>query len=214
MKIAIISRAEYDENNNYSKYYLSKLYRVIFDELDVMIIPIYSEKYLDEICEMCDALIVPGSSINIPPRYYNEEAISDINYDIDEYSLDEKAIKTFSKKNKAILGICGGLQSINVCFGGNLNQKIDNHDLDGGVHKIKINSNTFISSIYENESFVNSYHIQSIKDVAEGFVVSAVAEDGTIESIEKDNIIGVQWHPEKVKDVDFFRHFIIDKIKK
>lgn len=49
---------------------------------------------------------------------------------------------------------------------------------------------------------------QSIKDVANGFNISSIAEDGTIEAIEKDNIIAVQWHLEQMKDFLFFKNFI------
>ncbi len=214
MKIAIIFRAEYNKDNEYSIFGLPKYFKEIFEELDIMIIPILSQNNLEEICKMCDALILPGSAINIPPKYYGKKPIKGINYDIDEYKLDELAIKTFYRYNKPILGICGGHQSINVCFGGTLNQKIANHELNGGVHKISIKDNTFISSIYGNSSEVNSYHIQSIDKVAPGFTSSAISEDETIEAIEKGNIIGVQWHPEKVKDMKFFKAFISEKIKK
>ena len=54
--------------------------------------------------------------------------------------------------------------------------------------------------IYNSETYVNSFHHQSVKEVANGFNVSAKAEDGTTEAIEKDNIVGVQWHPERVND--------------
>ena len=115
-----------------------------------------------------------------------------------------------SSANNQILGICGGLQSINVCFGGSLNQKIENHNLKDALHTIKIKKQTFLSNTYNIEECieVNSFHKQSIKKLANNFIASAIAEDGTIEAIENGNIIAVQWHPEKMGDIIFFNNFI------
>lgn len=210
MILAIIERIENikEETPFNNRYYLTEHYKNIFDELDVLLFPIVSNKNLEKVCNICDGLIVTGSCIDINPSYYNETPIEGKNYDIDEFKLDKAVIELFSNANKPILGICGGLQSINVYFGGSLNQNIDNHDLKDKLHKINIKGSTFLHEIYNGNADVNSFHHQSIKDVANGFNVSAKAEDGTIEAIEKDNIVGVQWHPEKVNDLLFFRHFI------
>lgn len=210
MILAIIERIENikEETPFNNRYYLTEHYKNIFDELDVLLFPIVSDKNLETICNICDGLIVPGSCIDINPSYYNEEPIDDKKYDIDEFKLDKALIELFSNANKPILGICGGLQSINVYFGGSLNQHINNHNLNDKLHKINIKENTFLYEIYNSNEYVNSFHHQSIKEVANGFNVSAIAEDGTIEAIEKDNIVGVQWHPERVNDLSFFRHFI------
>ena len=55
---------------------------------------------------------------------------------------------------------------------------------------------------------VNSFHHQAIKNVAKYFKVIATSEDGIIEAIEYNNIIGVQWHPEQMMDIEFFRKYI------
>ena len=55
---------------------------------------------------------------------------------------------------------------------------------------------------------VNSYHGQCVDDVAPGFRVTARTEDGVIEAIEKDNIVGVQWHPEVAYEMEFFKQFL------
>ena len=108
----------------------TKFCPIIFDKLNILLFPIVSDKNLEKVCEICDGLIVTGSCIDIPPHYYNEEPIPEKNYDIDEFKLDKAAIELFSSANKPILGICGGLQSINVCFGGSLDQKIENQSAD------------------------------------------------------------------------------------
>ena len=210
MTLAIIERIENIEEKEpfNNRYYLTDYYKKIFDELNILLFPIISNKNLEKVCNICDGLIVTGSCIDIPPHYYNEKPISGKNYDIDEFELDKKAIELFSDANKPILGICGGLQSINVYFGGSLNQNIENHDLKHKLHKIYIKDGTFLDSVYKGDINVNSYHHQSIKRVADQFIVSAKSLDGTIEAIEKGNIIAVQWHPEEMNDILLFKEFI------
>lgn len=212
-KIAIIERLE---NNGKQEpfnivYYLDSSYRKIFDELNVLLIPVVSEKHIEEICNICDGLILTGSANDVYPKYYNEEPIKDKKYDkFDEYPLVEKCVKEFYKYNKPILGICAGVQELNVIFGGTLFQNIPNHNLkDNSKHNLKIEKESFLYKIYQKEKIeVNSYHKQAIKDVAPGFKVIARCEDGTIEGIEKENIVGVQWHPEYVLDMKLFSEFI------
>ena len=210
MILAIIGRIENvkGDSSSSNKYYIKEDYKRIFDELNVLLFPIISNINLEKICNICDGLIITGSPNDIPPYYYNEKPIEGKNYDIDEFKLDKAAIKLFSDANKPILGICGGLQSINVYFGGSLNQKIENHDLRDRLHEVSITKDTFLSTIYKKRVNVNSYHKQSVKNVADQFIVSARSDDGTIEAIEKGNIIAVQWHPEKMNDILFFEKFI------
>ena len=192
------------------RYILDEAYKKIFDELGVLIIPIVSENNLDEIANICDALILPGSAIGVDPKYYNDIPFPGKKYKYDEYKLDKKIIDLFVKYNKPILGICGGLQTLNVYFGGDLNQNILNHKLyDGSTHNIKISSNSFLNNVYKQEVIeVNSYHRQAIRNLASNFKVTAVSEDGIIEAIEDGNIIGVQYHPEVMNDILFFKMFI------
>jgi len=211
MILAIVERIENITNEKpfNNRYYLTNFFKEIFDELDILLFPVISEKNLEKVCKICDGLIVTGSSIDIPPKYYNEKPIKDRIYAIDEFKLDKKLINIFAKNNKPILGICGGLQSINVCFGGSLYQKIDNHNSNFLTHKIQIEKNSFLYKTYNTITMsVNSFHSQSIKSVADGFIITAKSEDGVIEAIEKNNIIGVQWHPEQLKDINFFKSFI------
>lgn len=201
------SRSELEPFTN--RYYLTEFYKKISDQLDILLFPIISDNNLDKVIEICDGLIITGSPIDINPKYYNEEINDAGNYVVDEFKLDKKLIELFYSKNKPILGICGGLQSINVAFGGTLKQNVLNHDLIDSTHNIKLFSDTFLNKVYkDNNLLVNSYHHQAIKDVAPGFKVSAVSDDGIIEAIEKDNIVGVQWHPEVINDINFFKSFI------
>lgn len=217
MKVAIIARVEnYKDDFPFNiRYTIDNSYRKIFDELNVLIIPVLSEKNLDEIVSMCDFLILPGSAVGVDPKYYNDVPFPGKKYKYDEYKLDKKIIDLFVKANKPIIGICGGLQTLNVYFGGDLNQNILNHKLyDNSEHKVKIDSDSFLNSVFkEKEIEVNSYHRQAIRKLAPNFKVTAISDDGIIEAIEDGNIIGVQWHPEILNDVQFFKKFIETFVK-
>lgn len=210
MKIAIVERIENnDEKEPFNRdYYLSDWFRKIFDELGILLIPVISEKNLNEIVNMCDGLVLTGSANDVHPKYYGD--IPTKEYKIDEYGLIKNIVELFSNANKPILGICAGIQEINVVFGGTLYQKIPNHYLrDQSQHTIKLNKNSFLYDIYkENQIEVNSYHKQAIKDLAPNFKITAISDDGIIEGIEKDNIIAVQWHPEVLFDIKLFKGFI------
>lgn len=212
MKVAIICRMEnYKDDYPFNiRYIIDEAYKKIFDELGVLVIPVISETNLEEIAIICDELILPGSAVGVDPKYYNDVPFPGKKYKYDEYKLDKEVIDLFVKYNKPILGICGGLQTLNVYFGGDLNQNILNHKLyDGSTHNIMISSNSFLNKVYKQEVIeVNSYHRQAIRKLASNFKVAAVSEDGIIEAIEDGNIIGVQYHPEKLDNINFFKEFI------
>lgn len=209
MKVAIIARLEdYEEEKPFNqRYIIHENFRKILDELDILIIPIISENKIEEVAKLCDALILPGSSVGVDPKYYNDVPFPGKEYPYDEYELDKQVIDVFVAKNKPIIGICGGMQTLNVYFGGDLNQNISNHKLtDDTKHKIKIDTKSFLYDIYQKQEIeVNSYHRQAIRKLAPNFKVVATSEDSIVEAIEDGNIVGVQWHPEVLYDVIFFK---------
>lgn len=207
MYIAITLR--YNETNNKECFTISKYFKDIFEKLNITLIPIFQNTNIDKIVDICDGLILTGSAIHINPELYNEEKDKNVNYNFNynlEDDLDYKLIELFNKKNKPILGICRGIQVINTFFGGSLNQYIPNHE--GVTHKVKITDNKFLIKHYENNNIVNSTHTQAIKNVASGFKVIALSNDNCIEAIENNNILGIQWHPELLNDLDFFKEYI------
>ncbi len=217
MKIAIIERIEYCEKHEpfSKKYCLGNHFQEIFDELGILLIPIVSENNLDEICNMCDGLVVTGSVNDVHPKYYGEEPINGKEYKFDEYGLVKNIVQLFSNAHKPILGICAGIQEINVIFGGTLHQQIPNHNLrDQSKHKVELTEGSFLYEVYKNNTIeVNSYHKQAVKDLAPNFKITAISKDGIIEGIEKDNIVAVEWHPEALYDMQFFKAFI-EKMKR
>lgn len=221
MRMAIITRSRYYETNNNLKkeIFLKNYYIECLTKLGVLLIPILSENDMEQIVDYCDALLITGGPNNIYPGYYGEQPDPNIEYKIDEFPLVKKTVTLFSKVEKPILGICAGIQELNVIFGGTLYQNIPNHYLTqktstNTMHTVRIEKKSFLHKVYQSDSInVNSYHHQAIKDLAPNFSVSAISSDGYIEGIEKGNMIGVQWHPEIMKDLNFFEKFINEYIK-
>jgi putative glutamine amidotransferase len=101
-----------------------------------------------------------------------------------------------------VLGICRGMQVINVHLGGTLNQHIPEHSRydvgsSGFAHSVKVDDGSILCSLYGESVDVNSLHHQTIDRIGDGLTVTARADDGTIEGMESgDTIVAVQWHPE------------------
>jgi len=216
MKIIAISTRSVDYQSDAGiakrRLYINGYFSEVAEKAGFILFPVCSDNGLEEIATMCSGLIIAGRDRDINPKYYGEKPLEGLEYPDDPYEdeLDFKLIELFEKINKPILGICSGLQSLNIYHGGTLKQHIEEHTSKEELvrHKIDIEENSFVYSLYGSKTEVNSIHHQAIKDVAEGFKVTAVAEDGTIEAIEKGNFIGLQWHPEVDYEIDTFKKFL------
>lgn len=150
-----------------------------------------------------DGLILPGGE-DVEPSLYCQENKSSFNVDY-QYDIDSIfAIKYFLSCNKPILGICKGLQIINVALGGTLLQDIKGHKATEVIckHKVKQISGNKLSPFYKEAFFVNSIHHQAVDRLGEDLKITYLADDGTIEGIEhtNKNLFAVQWHPERLQE--------------
>lgn len=216
MKVIAISTRSVDYKSDAGiekrRLYINGYFSEVAEAAGIILFPVCSQQGIEEIASMCSGLIIAGRDRDINPKYYGEKPLYGLEYPEDGYEdeLDFKLIEEFEKRGKPILGICSGLQSLNIYHGGTLQQHIDNHTSKKELvrHRIEVKEDSFVHSLFENKEIeVNSIHHQAIKDVADGFVVTSQAEDGTIESIEKGNLIGLQWHPEVDFDYRTFQKF-------
>ncbi|KHD46623.1 gamma-glutamyl-gamma-aminobutyrate hydrolase family protein [Streptococcus hongkongensis] len=187
-----------------------------------ILLPIGNEETAKQHVSLVDKIILIGGQ-NVDPKFYNQskEAFDDdffLERDVYEIAIINEA----RRQGKPILGICRGLQLMNVILGGTLNQNIPNHwqkmPSDSYHHDIITNKDSFLFSIYGEKASINSFHHQSIKELGNGLeVISRDPRDNTIEAVVSNDptfqFIGVQWHPELLQhisnaDFQLFDYFI------
>lgn len=192
-----------------------------------VIMPIIKDKdIIKKTLENVSGVIMTGG-VDIHPFYFNQEPhpkIGTISKERDEF--DFTVLDYAFKMKKPILGICRGIQLINVYFGGDLIQDIESQTksnilhsqtapTDVATHKIKIEKTSILYDLLGEESEVNSFHHQAIGKIAKDFNIVAKANDDIIEAIEyKDKnhfILALQWHPELMSENDIKMQNIFNK---
>ena len=153
-----------------------------------------------------EGVIIPGGT-DIDPALYGEENVDsrDLNKALD--SFEYEVLETAKKLKKPVMGVCRGMQLMNVFSGGSMIQNIDNchlHEAVMGidrVHSSKVDKDSFLYKIYGKEILsITSAHHQAVKEPGECFRVVQYSDDGVIEGIQHKELswIGVQWHPERM----------------
>ncbi len=162
---------------------------------------------------MLDGLLVTGGAVDVAPELYGELSVHPtVITNLERTTFEIDVVKNISALSKPCLGICGGMQVLNVARGGSLYQdiptqlpealnhvqKTDRHEASHWV-SVLADSQMFDVCGKNNRIQVNSVHHQCVKNVGHGLIVNAIADDGVIEGIEDPHLpffMGVQWHPE------------------
>lgn len=178
---------------------------------------------LDGFLQVIDGLLITGGDEGVNPALYGENPLRELKCicpERDEYEIH--LLKGALAKQIPILGICRGMQLLNVAGGGSLYQDIfaqmksplghlpEEMPVDVPYHSVRLAEDSILRRVFATEKLqVNSFHHQAVKKIASAFRVTAVSEDSVIEAIEDpdhDFVVGVQWHPEDL--CQRYHHFL------
>ena len=173
----------------------------------------------------CSAVLLPGSPADVDPARYGQSAIKECAAkDAPREAADELLLKDAFATGKPLLGICFGLQSLNVWRHGTLIQDLPHPEQDNGkhvnhepgrevekAHAVVLAEDSRLSRVLrqlpqeEAGLHVNSSHHQAVDRPGEGLTVVATSPvDGVIEAVEGTEatqfVVAVQWHPERSYD--------------
>lgn len=161
-----------------------------------------------------DGLVIAGGP-DVDPARYGAERSPRCGPPAPERDAWELAlIRAALDAGTPLLGICRGMQLLNVALGGTLIQHVDDHVAEVGVfgrHAVKPVPGTRYGDLVPEETDVPTYHHQAVDRLGTGLLPSAHASDGTVEAIELPDpawVLGVQWHPEMGEDVRVMRALV------
>lgn len=206
MKIALTRTESDDKQQNYVKWLMG-------DENNEVIIFSADKNNADDIAN-CDALVLSGG-VDIHPEFYGGSLqypnSPKKGWKKERDQFEKSLFKSALEHSIPVLGICRGLQLINVALNGTLVQNLGddlNKTHEGSPdksHSIRIEKDTILHEIVGTEkSEINSAHHQAIDKLGEGLVINARSVEGVIEGVEwkdayiKPFLLAVQWHPERM----------------
>jgi putative glutamine amidotransferase len=171
-----------------------------------------NREHIEDLLSRIQGLVLSGGP-DLHPRAYGQNPhalLGEVEVEIDEFEIN--LCVAARHRQIPVLGICRGLQVINVAAGGSLHQHLpdliegrEHHrrsEAAESIHGLEIVPKTKLAEIMGASSLtVNSSHHQAVDVLGDGLVVSARAEDGVIEAIEGIGdqwLVGVQWHAESL----------------
>jgi putative glutamine amidotransferase len=176
-----------------------------------ILVPFVAPAEADEYLALLDGLVLSGGGFDVPPALYGEQLRSTCGPLVPERTDTElRLLRGALAAGLPVLGVCGGMQLLDVALGGSLHQDlpadvgIHGHQQpppkDVPSHDVEVVVGTRLAALVgAGRLRVNSTHHQAVKAVAPGLVVSARAPDGVVEGIELPDhpfALGIQWHPE------------------
>ena len=162
----------------------------------LLVAPTDDEERLSEVLGRFDGLLMLGGGDVEPGRYGAAAAPEVRGVDPRQDAFELAALRAALALDLPVLAICRGLQLVNVAHGGSLHQHIEGHRLL--MHPVTVEPSSRLAGLTTPRPVGHSVHHQSVDRLGAGLAVTARADDGTIEGIERPDawLVAVQWHPE------------------
>lgn len=210
LKIAISKGSGHPAYQNYINWVNDS-----YPEIEVIDLYNKPKKYIDSVMNISSGLLLSGGVDVHPGRFGRAEDTLKCEIDLERDTLEFYVINYALNNKLPILGICRGMQMMNVAMGGSLivdiPTEVDKHlDHQNGLaedsyHRVIIDEKTELNKVLQSdEEIVNSNHHQAVDKLGENLIASCRTSDGIVEGIEwkdKSNMawfLGVQWHPERL----------------
>ena len=165
----------------------------------------------DGVLDLIDALVVTGGAGDVDPALYDQEPHPEtgpVQEERDAYEL--ALVRAAIGRRMPVLGICRGMQILNVAYGGGIEQHLpdvvghEDHRHTPGTfadHEVDLESGSLAARAAGAErTAVKSHHHQGVREIGEGLVVTGRSEDDAVEALEDPScpfVLGVLWHPEE-----------------
>ena len=201
-----------DVDEERGRYFLGRAYaHAVLEAGGLPVLLPHAREAAGAYLALLDGLVVTGGAFDVPPELYGEARREVCGPSKPERTAFEKdLLEAALAARMPVLGVCGGMQLLNVVRGGTLHQDLA---ADAGVrgheqpapkdvpsHEVLVQAGTQLAALVGAGPLrVNSTHHQAVRDPGAGVLVSGRAPDGVIEAIELPDLpfaLGVQWHPE------------------
>ncbi len=155
-----------------------------------------------KVIDRLDGVVLTGGTDVDPARYGQVAHAELLGIETERDEFEWAILAGALERETPVLGICRGLQVINVFQGGTLDQHVPEHaryDVapNTEVHGVDFVSGSVLHSLYGDTHKVNSLHHQSVAEVGQGLTVTGRDPEGGVEALEMgDSVLAVQWHPE------------------
>lgn len=196
--------------------------------LPLMIPTVDDAAMVREYVQRVQGVLLPGSSSDVDPKHYGAMAHEKLGKLYPERDATDFALLDFAERQKGmpVLGICFGIQSLNVYRGGSLVQDIpalverpvshdEANDKLPARHLVRVAEDSIVGHLAGGRQMeVNSYHHQAVGSLGKNLRPVAFANDGVIEAVEDTTgrfVVGVQWHPERGWQNDSFSKALFSK---